>query len=108
MSTNFQVGGVGRAVRLCLCAAAWLVASATWADGAAGGGRLMADWPKRLTEAGCPELPGKKGERRCTTRDSFAVCKEAVDAGHLKRCHLADPAGAANSAHSRETYPAKR
>lgn len=62
-------------------------------------GRLMADWPQKLTEAGCPVLPGKPDERRCTTRDSFAVCKEAVDSGHLKRCHLAD---------SRETYPAPK
>ena len=52
-------------------------------------GRLMADWPQRLTAAGCPPLPGKPDERRCETRDSFAVCKEAVESGHLKRCHLA-------------------
>lgn len=60
-------------------------------------GRLMADWPQRLTAAGCPPLPGKPDERRCTTRDSFAVCKEAVESGHLKRCHLVN---------SKETYPA--
>ena len=60
-------------------------------------GRLMADWPQRLTAAGCPTLPGKPDERRCTTRDSFVVCKEAVDAGHLKRCQLAN---------TKETYPA--
>lgn len=60
-------------------------------------GRLMADWPQRLTAAGCPTLPGKSDERRCNTRDSFAVCKEAVDAGHLKRCQLAN---------TKETYPA--
>ncbi|MEK8034417.1 hypothetical protein AACH06_26615 [Ideonella sp. DXS29W] len=62
-------------------------------------GRLMADWPRRLSEAGCPPLSGKPDERRCNSRDSFTVCKEAVDAGHLKRCHLAD---------TRETYPASR
>ena len=59
----------------------------------------MADWPQRLTEAGCPPLPDKADERRCATRDSYAVCKEAVEAGHLKRCHLAN---------SRETYPAAK
>jgi hypothetical protein len=61
--------------------------------------RLMADWPQRLTAAGCPTLPGQPDKRRCTTRDSFAVCKVAVDSGHLKRCELAG---------TKETYPASR
>ena len=78
-----------------------LLAGQALADGSAPAsqpaGRLMADWPQRLTAAGCPPLPGKPDERRCTTRDSFAVCKEAVESGHLKRCHLAN---------SKETYPA--
>lgn len=78
-----------------------LLAGHALADGGASApqptGRLMADWPQRLTAAGCPTLPGKPEERRCTTRDSFAVCKEAVESGHLKRCHLAN---------SKETYPA--
>lgn len=86
-----------------LLTAALLIAGASWADGTPAPerpvGRLMADWPQKLTDAGCPVLPGKPDERRCATRDSFAVCKEAVEAGHLKRCHLAD---------SNETYPARK
>ena len=81
-----------------------LATAATWAGEAPPppeqpAGRLMADWPRRLSEAGCPPLPGHPDERRCASRDSFTICKEAVEAGHLKRCHLA---------HSRETYPASR
>ncbi len=79
------------------------VAGQALADGSAPAsqptGRLMADWPQRLTAAGCPPLAGKPDERRCETRDSFVVCKEAVESGHLKRCHLAN---------TRETYPAPR
>lgn len=89
-----------------LLTVALLVAGASWADGSPATpksekptGRLMADWPQKLTDAGCPALPDKPDERRCASRDSFAVCKEAVDSGHLKRCHLAD---------SRETYPARK
>ena len=87
-----------------LLSAVLLIAGAVQAEGSTAperpaGGRLMADWPQRLTEAGCPPLPDKADERRCATRDSYAVCKEAVEAGHLKRCHLAN---------SRETYPAAK
>jgi hypothetical protein len=89
-----------------LLIAALLVAGASWADGTPApekpqkpAGRLMADWPQKLSEAGCPVVPGKSDERRCSSRDSFAVCKEAVDSGHLHRCHLAD---------SHETYPARK
>ena len=86
-----------------LAAALLLSAAPAWSQSASAverpAGRLMADWPQRLTDAGCPPLPDKADERRCTTRDSFAVCKEAVDAGHLKRCHLAQ---------TRETYPAAK
>jgi len=86
-----------------LLGAALLSAGAAWAEGSTAperpAGRLMADWPQRLTAAGCPPLPDKADERRCATRDSFVVCQEAVDAGHLKRCHLAN---------SREIYPAPK
>jgi hypothetical protein len=92
---------MGRAAGL--LSATLLIAGAAWAEESTApeqpAGRLMADWPQRLTAAGCPPLPDKADERRCATRDSYVVCKEAVDAGHLKRCHLAN---------SRETYPARK
>lgn len=61
--------------------------------------RLRSDWAQRLTEAGCPPRPGHPGERQCQNRESFAVCKDAVQANHLKRCRLAG---------TKEVYPPER
>jgi hypothetical protein len=108
--TSRLFAGVQRRSRLAGLASAaavglaWVVCSVGAAE--PGGGRLMADWPARLTAAGCPPIKGHPGERRCRDRDSFAVCKEAVESGHLLRCRLAgsaevfpvDGAGSAPSA----------
>lgn len=61
--------------------------------------RLRSDWAQRLTEAGCPPRPDHPTERVCQNRESFVVCKEAVQANHLKRCWLAG---------TKEVYPPVR
>lgn len=76
------------------------VSSLVFAAGSAPeAGRLRADWPQRLTEAGCPPRPGHPDERVCRNPESFAVCKEAVQANHLKRCRLAG---------TKQVYPPER
>jgi len=75
-----------------------LLAAKAQADGTPSS-RLRSDWAQRLTEAGCPPRPGHPDERDCQNRESYAVCKEAVQANHLKRCRLAG---------TKEVYPPPR
>jgi hypothetical protein len=94
-------GSMYRGVRVALCGAlglASLLAAEAYADGMPAS-RLRSDWAQRLTEAGCPPRPGHPSERVCQNRESFAVCKEAVQANHLKRCRLAG---------TKEVYPPVR